>query len=153
MLAGQLQRAAEQLAAEYVVNQLPQVSACASVGDETCAREFFRDFLPKALRRTETTTELEDLLTGVVVPALSRDGFVPAVQLGIEAILQSSAFLYHTELGGEVDAHSATTLTNDEIANAIADLVTGAPPDAAFDAARATDGALRDPDVREGHVR
>jgi hypothetical protein len=52
------------------------------------------------------------------------------VELGIEATLQSTAFLYHSELGPEPAAAGVFTLSNAEIASELAYLVTGGPPDA-----------------------
>jgi hypothetical protein len=128
-LARQLQRAAESLAAEYVQNELRRALPCANAGDAACARSFFEAFLPRAYRRPVSVTELEELLTLVVNPSIERDGFDAGVALGIEAALQSTAFLYHTELGPD-DATTVVSMTNAEIASATAYLLTGGPADA-----------------------
>ena len=139
-LARQLQQAAESLALEYVENELEEALSCAPARDAACARSFFEGFLPRAYRRAVTAEELEALLTLVVNPSLARDGFEPAIALGIEAVLQSTAFLYHTELGVD-GASGVTSLTNAEIASAMAYLLTGAPADADL---AATDLSLRE---------
>jgi hypothetical protein len=135
MLAGQLQRAAQSLASEYGTNHLESALPCFSQADATCARTFFESFLPKAYRRPATTAELDALMTRVVTPAIPRDGFSAAVELGIEAALQSTAFLYHTELGAGADTladvdSTPIELTTREIGEQMAYLLTGGPADA-----------------------
>lgn len=128
-LAHQLQQAAASLADEYVTDKLDQELPCAAQGDATCARTFFEGFLPKAYRRPVEAAELDDLMRLVVDPSVTRDGFRAAIALGIEATLQSPAFLYHTELGEAPSETGIVTMTHAEIAEAIAYLVTGAPAD------------------------
>lgn len=150
MLARQLAQAAAALASEYVTEKLDAVLTCSSTGDAACARVFFEEFLPKAYRRPATSSELDDLLSIVVVPSIERDGFRDAIALGIEAVLQSTAFLYHTELGPEeVQGAGIVTLTNAEIASELAYLLTGAPADAEL----ASSADLDDADVREAQAR
>jgi hypothetical protein len=129
-LARQLKQAAESLATEYVAEALDDALPCVNQGDAACARLFFEQFLPRAYRRAVSVPELEQLLSVVVEPALARDGFRSAIALGIEATLQSSAFLYHTELGEEALAEGPFVLASSEIAQAMAYLLTGAPADA-----------------------
>jgi hypothetical protein len=149
VLARQLQQAAEKLALEYVATQLDQVLPCASQPDAACAAQFFQAFLPKAYRRGLFASELDDLLSMVVTPAIARDGFRAAVALGIEAALQSAPFLYHTELGAEGSATDLVTLTNAEIADAIAYLLTGGPADAQLASAPdLTQSASREAEAR-----
>ncbi len=149
LLARQLQQAAETLATEYVEKKLDQDLPCVMAADAACARQFFEGFLPKAYRRALGGSELDDLLSMVVTPALTRDGFRPAIELGIEAALQSTAFLYHSELGDDASLAGVKTLTNAEIADALGFLITGSPADAEL--ARAAD--LTSPDAREQHAR
>lgn len=149
MLARQLQQAAEILATEYVANQLDLVLPCAAQGEATCARSFFEGFLPKAYRRAVSASEFDALFSMVVTPAIPRDGFRAAVSLGIEAALQSTAFLYHSELGTSGAAPVVITLTNAEIASEIAYLLTGAPADSALAAA----SDLATAESREAQVR
>jgi hypothetical protein len=92
---------------------------------------------------------LSDLMAMVVTPALQRDGFQAAVALGIEAILQSPAFLYHSELGPSDAGSGVVTLTDEEIAQSLAYLVTGAPADAELSGA----ADLNRPALREAHAR
>src|SRR5262249_40510223 len=68
-------------------------------------------------------------------------------------LLQSSGFLYVTELGdGSVRADSTVALTSHEIAASLAYLVTSAPPDEEL-AGKAASGALADPAEREVQAR
>lgn len=148
MLARQLQQAAESLATEYVENTLDSELPCAPQADAACARTFFESFLPKAYRRPVLESELADLLSVVVTPALARDGFRAAVELGIEAVLQSTAFLYHTELGDVAADPGPVTLTNAEIAEAMAYLLTGAPADATLLGSDLHTAAVRETEAR-----
>ncbi|MGC4086785.1 MAG: DUF1552 domain-containing protein [Polyangiaceae bacterium] len=129
VLARQLQQAAQSLANEYVTTKLPLALPCLRDADAACARSFFEGFLPRAYRRSVSAGELDGLLSLVVTPAIARDGFQSAIALGIEAALQSTAFLYHTELGPEGALGDSVTLTNREVAEALSYLFTAGPAD------------------------
>jgi len=152
VLARQLQQAANKLAQEYVDAKLSQALSCASNGDAACAKQFFEKFLPQAFRREVPAAELDALLTQVVTPEIARDNFASAVRLGIEASLQSAAFLYHTEIGAAGPDTAPISMTAAEIASELSYLFTGGPPDAALITARDA-GALTTAAGREAQAR
>lgn len=150
MLARQLQQAAAALSNEYVTNKLDAALSCIGAEDAACARTFFEAFLPRAYRRPVTAGELEELLSIVVFPAIERDGFREAIGLGIAAVLQSTAFLYHTELGPrDAPAAAPVTLSSSEIAAELSYLLTGGPADEEL----VSVANLVDADVREAQAR
>jgi Protein of unknown function (DUF1592)/Protein of unknown function (DUF1588)/Protein of unknown function (DUF1595)/Protein of unknown function (DUF1587) len=152
VLGRQVQAAAQELAQEYIDTKLNQALPCAAAGDAACAQQFFAEFLPKAFRREVPADEVDALLTRVVNPAITRDGFAAAVRLGIEAVLQSAAFLYHTEIGAGGPDTAPITMTGAEIAASLSYLLTGGPPDAALLTARDA-GALATAEGREEQAR
>ncbi len=150
LLARQMQEAADVHAAEFVSTRLPQEAPCATTtADQACARSFYESFLPKAYRRELEDGELEAVMS-VFDVGLNGGSFEEAMTLSLAAVLQSAAFVYHTELGTATSPAEATTLAGSEIAAALAYLITGAPPDAELSASEAT---LAASDVRAEQAR
>lgn len=91
---------------EEVLTRLGANAPSSSVvcgGDEaTCARDFVADFAGRAFRRPATPGEVDDLM--VLYDKLRTDpemafGFAEALDVLVEAILQSPGFLYRWERG------------------------------------------------------
>ncbi|MFT3712347.1 MAG: DUF1588 domain-containing protein [Archangium sp.] len=98
------------------------VAASSCNAGATCARTLLSSFGARAYRRPLTDEELSDLVDVFTVGADGTD-FTTGVALALEVVLQSSSMLFHTELG-------AGGLTPHETAEALAYLLTAAPPDA-----------------------
>jgi hypothetical protein len=147
------QGAAEQLAATAVLQNLSGlVQGCDPALDEgACVEAFLGSFPKRAYRRPLTSTETERLRT-VYEAGSAYGGFAGGIQLMLEAVLQSPAFLYREELGSADPSlpPNVVKLTPYEVASEISFLVTGSMPDDALLAA-AEEGALATPDdyVRE----
>jgi uncharacterized protein DUF1592/uncharacterized protein DUF1588/uncharacterized protein DUF1595/uncharacterized protein DUF1587 len=134
------QAVAETLAATAVTSNMslligscdPQASA------DTCVDAFFASFPTRAYRRPPTDTELQRLRTVYAIGA-ANGGFTAGIQLSLEAILQSPAFLYREELGAPDPSLPASTvrMTDYEVASELSFLITGSMPDAELMAAAA----------------
>ncbi|RYZ06246.1 MAG: DUF1588 domain-containing protein [Myxococcales bacterium] len=122
VLARQLADAASKLAADVRAKAAP----CAAPSTPAqCADAFIRDFGKKAYRRPLGDDEVEHLMT-VFNVALDGGSYAEGIELVTRAMLQSAAFLYHTEIG---DAPAATVkLTPYELASSISYLLLGGPP-------------------------
>jgi hypothetical protein len=145
----QLADAAQQLAAS-ARDKITQLAPCSvPAGTEACARTFLSSFAEKAYRRPVTAAEVDALVT---VYRAGADGatYTDGVQTAIQAVLQSPGFIYITEVG-ETPLADKVTLTEYEIANALAYLVIGGPPDDALIAA-AKAGDLTNPDKRQAQL-
>ncbi len=130
LLARQLQQTADTHAARFVASGLAQEAPCAATAaDRACALDFYQGFLPQAYRRPLETGELDAVMT-VFDAGMAGGTFQEAMTLSLSAVLQSAAFVYHTELGSATTPSEATLLTADELAASLAYLLTGAPPDA-----------------------
>jgi hypothetical protein len=150
------QAAAEGLAARAVATRLATLTGnCDPLRDEAaCVTAFLETFPRRAYRRPPTDTELERLRS-VYSAGARLGGFAGGVQLVLEAILQSPAFLYRSELGL---ANSAVPgefvrLTDDEVASELSFLITGSMPDVELFAA-VDRGALKtQDDLRREAIR
>lgn len=147
LFAEQLATLAEEVAAR-VLDDLDGQLPCspASDGESACAHAFIAQVAPRFYRRALGPEEL-DALEGLYA---AGDDFEDGVALVVEGLVQSSGFLYRTELGVDPSA-DILTLEGAEIASAISYLVIGGPPDDAL-MALAEEGALTDPDVREAQA-
>jgi len=153
VLADKLDTAAQALVTEARGNgKLSALSPCANPtsGGEACARTFVQSFGAKAYRRPLSSDEIAGLVS---VYHVGADGYTYAdgIDLLTRVLLQSAGFLYVTELG-DPGVASPFTLTGNEIATALAYLVTSGPPDDAL-LAKATAGMLATPDGRESEAR
>jgi hypothetical protein len=126
VLARQLSDAATKLAAD-VRSGLPPCAAPST--PDQCADAFLRDFGGKAYRRPLADDEVQHLLT-VFHAGVDGGSYEEGIELATRAMLQSAAFLYHTEIG---EASAATVkLTPYELASSISYLMEGGPPSAAL---------------------
>jgi Protein of unknown function (DUF1588)/Protein of unknown function (DUF1595)/Protein of unknown function (DUF1592)/Protein of unknown function (DUF1587) len=122
VLARQLADAALKLAADVRAKATP---CAASSTPAQCADAFIRDFGKKAYRRPLADDEVQQLMT-VFNVGLEGGSYAEGIELATRAMLQSAAFLYHTEIG---EAPAATVkLTPYELASSISYLLLGGPP-------------------------
>jgi hypothetical protein len=142
VLARQLAEAAATLAADVRAKAPP----CAAPSTPAqCADTFIRDFGKKAYRRPLGEDEVTQLLT-VFNVGLEGGSYAEGLEVAARAMLQSAAFLYHTEIG---DAPAATVkLTPYELASSLSYLILGGPPSDAL-VGKALTGAL---DTSEGRA-
>jgi hypothetical protein len=136
------QAAAEALAARAVSGNLPKlVGDCdGSLTAAACVDAFLSGFVKRAYRRPATSTEAARLRTVYAAGAASggaSGGFTGGIQLMVEAVLQSPAFLYREELGEQDPslASNVVRLTDYEVATELSFLITGSMPDDALFAA------------------
>lgn len=150
VLAKQLAAAAETLAAE-AKGKVSTLAPCADMTQATaCAQAFIQDFGTRAYRRPLSDAEAQGLLA--VYQAGAQDAtYADGVELLIEAVLQSSGFLYVTELGNAA-AGADAELTPYELASSLSYLITAGPPDDALLSA-ALAGTLATPEGREAELR
>ncbi len=150
LFADQLEQVSLQLATKAAA-QVEKLAPCAAGTPEAdCARNFINAFVPKAYRRPITDQERTGLLA---LFAVGRDGtdYATAVQTVVQAVLESSSFLYRTELGSGTGG-GVKALTADELASQLSYMLTAGPPDAELKAA-AEAGSLASADEREKHAR
>ncbi|MFT3711136.1 MAG: DUF1588 domain-containing protein [Archangium sp.] len=111
-------------------------------GGAACADAFVRDFGARIFRRPLRPAELPRF-RAVFDTVAADDGAVAGARATIEAFLQSPSFLYRTELGD-----TSSTLTNDELANALSYGLWAGPPDQTLLSASLRDDAVRAEQVR-----
>jgi hypothetical protein len=148
VLVKQLDTAAQALADGARPNY-SALTGCAS--GEACAASFISDWGQKAYRRALTAEEASGLLE-LYKTAVNGGTHEDGIALVIRAILQSTAFLYLTELGdGTAAAGDAFTLTPRELATSLAYYITAEPPPEALlsDADRGS-VTVADADVSRG---
>jgi hypothetical protein len=140
--AGNLQAAAEALATN-ITTKLTTVLPCTpanAAAEAGCASQFIGTFGPKIYRRPLGTTEVSDLTalyqTARTTLALDFNG---AIELLIEAMLQSPGFVYHWEMdpGAAIKDGNVVQLGNYQIANRLSYFLWGTMPDATLFAAAA----------------
>jgi hypothetical protein len=120
-----------------------------AMGEDACAAQFIDTFVARAWRRPVTAEE-KTSLTALFTTGKSGGTFTDGVELLLEGVLQSPEFLYHYELGtGE---GTSLKLSSYELAEELAYLTTGGPPDEALRALAAGDTLLA-ADVRESEAR
>lgn len=158
VLADKLDAAAQALVTEARGNgKLAALSPCTSPagsGGELCAKTFVESFGAKAYRRPLTADEVAGLVSGATSAYhVGADGYTynDGIDLLTRIMLQSSGFLYLTELG-ESGAGAMFTLAPNEIASSLAYLLTSAPPDDTL-RGNAASGMLGTPEGRETEAR
>lgn len=129
------QEAAERLAERAVTTRLPQLlGGCAPTNldagsrDATCFEKFLDTFVPRAFRRPPTQLEL-GRLRALYATIYASQGFRTAIQVVLEAVLQSPAFLYREELGTSQDGSAKLKLTGFELASELSFFIIGSMPD------------------------
>jgi hypothetical protein len=135
-------------------------AAClaSDAGGRTCADKFVRDFAARAFRRPVEDREVAALLavydagrdTGADGDAADR--FRAGIEYVLRGVLQSSHFIFRTELGGVTPAAAVTKLTPYELASALSYGTIASPPDEMLRAA-AAGGKLETPQQIGDQVR
>jgi len=151
LLAEQYLAAAEDVAAR-VTDDLPALMGCdpAAEGEDACATAFVEDFGTRAFRRPLSG---EERLALVSLYEAGRDelGFETAVEMIVEAVLQSPHFLYRVEIVPEV-ADEVVRLDGYQLATRLSYLLWGTMPDPALMEA-AAGGELDTDEGVERHAR
>lgn len=153
LLAEQLMKTAEEVA-ERATEDLPGLLGCdpTTTDDEACFQAFLPSFGRRAFRRPLTDAErsrFEDLYAWGRTEFDVRTG----VELVLETMLQSPAFLYRVELGGAAPVErDVVPLGGYELASRLSYLFWGSmPDDALLDAAE--HGQLGTPEELEAQAR
>jgi hypothetical protein len=153
VIVERLADAADALANEAQANgTLARLAPCAATETAAaCARAFITSFGAEVYRRPLDGDEISALLTLYDVGA---DGatYLDGIAHVTRGLLQSAGFLYLTELGADPAARGRVELTGYELASALSYLLTSGPPDDEL-LAKATAGALANPDEREAEAR
>jgi hypothetical protein len=144
LFADQARMNAEEIAAAFDLNQ---VGCNASLGVD-CATSFVRSFGARALRRPVTDDEATRY-AALYSTIAGASGFDAGVRTIVQAMLQSPAFLYRTELG--VEASDSFELTPYEIASELSYLFWRSMPDAEL-LQHAASGDLKTPSVVASQV-
>jgi hypothetical protein len=138
LLAEQYLDAAENIAIR-ATRDMPTLLKCdvTVTGQDACAAQFIADFGARAFRRPldeATTTRLTNLYT----TAKPTFGFQSAIQLVIEAVLQSPHFLYRVEFGTTTEVSAGVVQLDDyEMASRLSFMLWNSMPDDALFAAAA----------------
>jgi hypothetical protein len=131
LLAQNYEAAAEALAATAVTHLGQVASACDTVatGEDACAKQFIDAFGKRAFRRKLTTDESAGLF-GLYQMNRAGADYKNGVQSVIEAVLQSSAFLYRPEFGASDRAQGTVLpLTSYEMASRLSYFLWSSMPD------------------------
>lgn len=126
LLAEQYMHAAEGLA-ERATADLPRFVGCDAAKDD-CVRAFVERFGQRAFRRPLTAQELDRLVAFNGANRAVTDTRT-AVQMTVQAMLQSPHFLYRVELGVPSAGAAWVPLTDWEMASRLSYLVWGSMPD------------------------
>ena len=119
-------------------------SSCTNLNTTNCLREFLTNFMPRSLRNSIPSTEVDSL-----VSTYNNDSTVDA-QVAIMSILLRPEFLMHTEMGFENGTR--LRLNDYEVASRISFQVIGSIPDDTLWKA-AQNGQLKTLEQVRGHVR
>jgi hypothetical protein len=121
--------------------------------EAACGAQFVETFGARVFRRPLTADEKKAWTDYLNAERAAGDGFMGAVQLTIENMLQSPQFLYRVELGVPDPAvPQRAKLTPYEVASRLSYLIWGGPPDAAL-LAKAQASQLDLPADREKEAR
>lgn len=124
----QLDVVAREISAEldWAAPDFPRCAANATPDDEPCKRELIAQLAERGFRRRPSAEELASL--GAVFDAgAAQATFRDGAALVVRALLGSPALLYETALGASA---AVPELSDDELADQLAWLMSGAPPDA-----------------------
>ena len=136
LLVEQYMSTAEALAATAVTN-LTKLLGCDPqvLGEDACAAQFMDKFGQRAWRRPLTTEEKTDL-TALYAANKTTSGFSKAIELVVQALLESPDFLYRIELGAPTNRPGIVKLNQWELASRLSYFLWNTmPDDALFDAA------------------
>lgn len=144
--------AAELLAAEAVTSRLDTIAPCPAGADTAaCGHDFVRAFGLRAFRRQLEAEELA-VFDGLFDATLD-EGYAKAIELVIQATLQSPQFLYRVEaLEAPTEETGAVALAPYELAARLSYFLTNSMPDAEL-LERAASGALASPEEIEAETR
>jgi hypothetical protein len=121
--------------------------------EAACGAQFVETFGARVFRRPLTADEKKAWTDYLNAERAAGDGFMGAVQLTIENMLQSPQFLYRIELGQpDAAVPQRAKLTPYEVASRMSYLIWGGPPDAAL-LAKAQASQLDMPADREKEAR
>jgi len=147
-------KASETIAAKTVENHFDDLLPCdpQQAGETTCGHQFIDDLLPRAFRRPPTDAERSEFVD-LFDSAHSEYGFITALEMTLQGILQSPQFLYRIEFvspsgppSGEV-----TTVGDFEMASRLSYFLWASmPDDTLMEAAR--NDELSTADQIEHHV-
>jgi hypothetical protein len=132
--------------------KLVPCAATATPSDPACKGELVTTLGKRAFRRPLEADERRALLSVFEAGASESGRFARGGELVLRALLESPTLMYVSELGEGGAPGATVTLTPHEIASLLAYTVRGAPPDDEL-LARADDGSLIDPGVRERQAR
>ena len=140
LLADKYAGAAEEIAAAVAVD-LTKLAPCAANGDDACAATIVSGTGARIFRRPLTTSEATRYQA--LYKTGAAGGFAEGIKLVLAAMLQSSSFVYRTEVGIR-QSDGTYALTSYEIASELSYLFWQSLPDTELWAA-ARDGSLTDP--------
>ena len=125
--------ASETVAAQAVEDHFDELVPCnpLDVGESTCGEQFLDDFLTKAFRRPPTDDEMADF-EALFDGALADHGFPTAVEMSIQAALQSPQFLYRLEFIDPSVDEGSVPVDDWEMASRLSYFLWASPPDAAL---------------------
>jgi hypothetical protein len=135
VFAHNLWDAAPRLAAA-ATQALMAAAPCKPMGanNEMCAQQILTAAAARAYRRPASAEEMADLMDAYRTGATGAD-FSMGLTTAMRVVVQSAELLYHTELGSGPPANGGVRLAPHEIADQLAYLITGGPPDAPLTAA------------------
>lgn len=140
---------AARLVGSWAASQGAAAARCETFGNAQCVDTMLAWLPEAAYRRPPTTQEIEELraVYDDVVPTYGEEWAFSAV---VRAVLLSPQFLYRYEIGPA--GKGVVEIDDYEIASLLSFALTDGSPDADL-LADAEAGELRDPEVREKHVR
>lgn len=141
LFADQARQNAEDIAAAFDMNQV----GCNAAQGVDCAKSFVKSFGARALRRPVT----DDELSRYAALYTSVGAFDGGIRTIVQAMLQSTGFLYRTELGTETK--DGFDLTPYEIASELSYLFWRTMPDVEL-AQHAASGDLAKPEIVAAQV-
>ena len=133
----------------WVSAQGAPAARCTTFGTDACV-DTFLDWFPEAAYRRPITAEEKSALRSVYTDVAPTYGPQWAFSAVVRAVLLSPQFLYRSEIGP--DGSGVVEMNDDEIASLLSFTLTDQGPDDAL-LADAKAKRLRDPAVREAHVR
>jgi len=155
LLVEQFMAAAEAIAGRAVALNLNQLAPCAGTSPSAqnqCGADFVRAFGKRAFRRPLTGDEAS-AFDALFSSTNSARGYSSAIELTVQAILQSPQFLYRVDAARTATEETgAVPLDPYQLASRLSYFLTGSMPDETLFAA-ADSGALIGPDEIEAQAR